>query len=163
LNHTDEDFSRYHACVMFLQNSEKSETPRTDVRKRQKEVLFDSGGHRVYTFLRNNHVSEQWKRFTKGCTTAGVFFRELFLWKLIYGPKPESFRERRAPMKAVVNGKQEALPEKMTVSDLLEEKKMRRNRIAVEINRNIVPRADYDRTVIHDGDVIEVVSFMGGG
>ncbi|MGI6116899.1 MAG: sulfur carrier protein ThiS [Bilifractor sp.] len=66
-------------------------------------------------------------------------------------------------MKAVVNGKQEALPEKMTVSDLLEEKKMRRNRIAVEINRNIVPRADYDRTVIHDGDVIEVVSFMGGG
>lgn len=36
-------------------------------------------------------------------------------------------------------------------------------RIAVEINQEIVPRKDYADTILHDGDVIEVVSFVGGG
>ena len=36
-------------------------------------------------------------------------------------------------------------------------------RIAVERNGNIVPKAQYDSTVLVDGDVIEVVSFVGGG
>lgn len=36
-------------------------------------------------------------------------------------------------------------------------------RIAVERNNDIVPKAQYDTTVLCDGDVIEVVSFVGGG
>lgn len=36
-------------------------------------------------------------------------------------------------------------------------------RIAVEKNGDIVPKARYAETVLADGDVIEVVSFVGGG
>lgn len=36
-------------------------------------------------------------------------------------------------------------------------------RIAVERNGDIVPRAQYDNVVLKDGDVLEVVSFVGGG
>jgi thiamine biosynthesis protein ThiS len=38
-----------------------------------------------------------------------------------------------------------------------------RSRIAVERNREIVPRALYDTTPVAKGDVIEVVSLVGGG
>ena len=36
-------------------------------------------------------------------------------------------------------------------------------RIAVEKNGEIVPKASYDSTVLKDGDILEVVSFVGGG
>lgn len=36
-------------------------------------------------------------------------------------------------------------------------------RIAVERNGNIVPKAQYDETVLQDGDSLEIVSFVGGG
>lgn len=36
-------------------------------------------------------------------------------------------------------------------------------RIAVEINRNIVPKASYEQTILQDGDTVEIVQFVGGG
>lgn len=36
-------------------------------------------------------------------------------------------------------------------------------RIAVERNGEIIPKAKYNETVLLDGDVIEIVSFVGGG
>ncbi|MCC8121475.1 MAG: sulfur carrier protein ThiS [Oscillospiraceae bacterium] len=36
-------------------------------------------------------------------------------------------------------------------------------RIAVARNGEIVPKAQYDRVIMEDGDVVEVVSFVGGG
>lgn len=36
-------------------------------------------------------------------------------------------------------------------------------RVVVEINENIVPRGKYADTVLHDGDQVEIVCFMGGG
>lgn len=36
-------------------------------------------------------------------------------------------------------------------------------RIAVERNGEIVPKAQYDKTVLADGDSVEVVRFVGGG
>ena len=38
-----------------------------------------------------------------------------------------------------------------------------RNRIAVEVNFDIVPKSAYASTVLKDGDSVEVVSFVGGG
>lgn len=35
--------------------------------------------------------------------------------------------------------------------------------VAVEYNAGILPKADYERTVLADGDVVEIVCFMGGG
>ncbi|MDD6214104.1 MAG: sulfur carrier protein ThiS [Firmicutes bacterium] len=36
-------------------------------------------------------------------------------------------------------------------------------RIAVECNGDIVPKAQYEETFLKDGDIVEVVSFVGGG
>ena len=36
-------------------------------------------------------------------------------------------------------------------------------RVAVEINGNIVPKAQYADTILNDGDRVEIVSFVGGG
>lgn len=36
-------------------------------------------------------------------------------------------------------------------------------RVALELNGNILPKANYDKTILNDGDSLEVVSFVGGG
>ena len=50
-----------------------------------------------------------------------------------------------------------------TVSEYLATTSYDPKRIAVECNGNIVPKAQYDETVLKDGDCVEVVSFVGGG
>ncbi len=40
---------------------------------------------------------------------------------------------------------------------------MRERRVAVEINREIVPKASYAETVIKPGDQVEIINFVGGG
>lgn len=53
--------------------------------------------------------------------------------------------------------------EGMCITDYLVSKKYDLERVAVEVNGEIVPRAGYGKTVFADGDVAEVVSFVGGG
>lgn len=60
-----------------------------------------------------------------------------------------------------VNGKETKNCKNLSV--LLENSGFRRDRIAVEINGEIIKKSDYDKTVLNDGDKIEVVSFVGGG
>lgn len=50
-----------------------------------------------------------------------------------------------------------------TVSEYLGTSNYDTKRIVVEINENIVPKAQYEKTVLYDGDIVEVVSFVGGG
>ena len=50
-----------------------------------------------------------------------------------------------------------------TVAAYLETTDYNRSRIAVERNGEIVPKSEYDSTLLNDGDVVEVVSFVGGG
>ena len=50
-----------------------------------------------------------------------------------------------------------------TVAEYIATTKYNLKRIAVEINGNIVPKAQYDETVLQDGDNVEIVSFVGGG
>ncbi|MDD6647172.1 MAG: sulfur carrier protein ThiS [Lentihominibacter sp.] len=51
----------------------------------------------------------------------------------------------------------------ITVSAYLDGTDYDRRRIAIERNGQILPKARYDETVLEDGDIIEVVSFVGGG
>ncbi len=51
----------------------------------------------------------------------------------------------------------------MTVAQLVEQEGFDRVRVAVECNEAIVPKADYDSTVLNDGDSVEIVGFVGGG
>ena len=51
----------------------------------------------------------------------------------------------------------------MTLAEYLETGNYKPTQIAVERNGEIVPKASYADNVLADGDVIEVVSFVGGG
>ncbi|MCR5110047.1 MAG: sulfur carrier protein ThiS [Ruminococcus sp.] len=50
-----------------------------------------------------------------------------------------------------------------TVAELLEKLDTSSQRVAVEVNGEIVPRATYGEAVLKDGDSVEVVRFVGGG
>lgn len=50
-----------------------------------------------------------------------------------------------------------------TIAEYLSETSYDPKRIAVERNGKIVPKAQYEETVLESGDTIEVVSFVGGG
>ena len=62
-----------------------------------------------------------------------------------------------------LNGDPYPLDGEMPLTVLLEQLKMRRGRVAVEINREIVPKADYDATIVRPGDHVEIINFVGGG
>ena len=53
--------------------------------------------------------------------------------------------------------------EEITLSSYLEENKINPQRIAVELNGEILPKSQYDNTVLKDGDIVEIVNFVGGG
>ena len=50
-----------------------------------------------------------------------------------------------------------------TVTEYLAESGYDLKRVAVELNGDILPKVQYESTLLHDGDSIEVVSFVGGG
>lgn len=51
----------------------------------------------------------------------------------------------------------------VTLADYLAGTSYDPKRIAVERNEEIVPKAAYGQTVLEDGDVVEIVNFVGGG
>lgn len=66
-------------------------------------------------------------------------------------------------MEAIVNGERRVLRDGTTLSDLLTELRLGGRRVAVEVNRDIVPAADYGQRRIAEGDHVEIVQFVGGG
>ena len=63
----------------------------------------------------------------------------------------------------ILNGDAYPLGADTPLVALLERLKMRRGRVAVEINREIVPKANYDATIVRAGDQVEIINFVGGG
>lgn len=62
-----------------------------------------------------------------------------------------------------MNDESRALPDGATVADLVTTLGLGPRRIAVEVNRAVVPRAAYPSTMLRDGDTVEVIHFVGGG
>ncbi len=62
-----------------------------------------------------------------------------------------------------LNGDPYPLDADTALTALLERLNMRRGRVAVEINREIVPKARYDETMVRVGDHVEIINFVGGG
>lgn len=50
-----------------------------------------------------------------------------------------------------------------TVSEILADMEINSQHVAVELNEMIVPKAEYSKTALKDGDTVEVVRFVGGG
>ena len=66
-------------------------------------------------------------------------------------------------MRVTLNGEPRDLRDGLTVGELVHTLGLRTRRIAVEINLDILPRDDYDGRALCDGDVVEIVHFIGGG
>ncbi len=62
-----------------------------------------------------------------------------------------------------INGKNTPESSGMTLSEYLEKSGYSPERVAIEVNYNIIPKSEYDIYVISEDDEIEIVSFMGGG
>ena len=66
-------------------------------------------------------------------------------------------------MQITLNGRSETLDSAMTLGRLLTQLKLEPVRVAVEINEDLIPRRTFAKTVLREGDRIEVVTLVGGG
>jgi sulfur carrier protein len=66
-------------------------------------------------------------------------------------------------MRAIVNGEPMELPEDLTVSALLAVLGVRAERVAVEKNGAVVKKARHAEERVEPDDVLEIVTFVGGG
>jgi sulfur carrier protein len=66
-------------------------------------------------------------------------------------------------MRLIINGKDQTFDESLTLAQLIEQLGMKGDRVAVELNREIVPRAQWPEMQLNDGDQMEIVHFVGGG
>lgn len=62
-----------------------------------------------------------------------------------------------------INGEPHSFEGALTLAALIERLGMKSDRVAVELNRSIVPRERWPQTQIAEGDRLEVVHFVGGG
>jgi sulfur carrier protein len=62
-----------------------------------------------------------------------------------------------------INGDSREVPDGLTVSTLLNFLEMRNDRVAIEHNLKILPRAMWNETKIQPNDNFEIVHFVGGG
>lgn len=65
-------------------------------------------------------------------------------------------------MKITINGQEQTFGP-TTLALLIEHLGMKQDRVAVELNRDIVPRAKWAETNLAEGDRLEIVHFVGGG
>ena len=66
-------------------------------------------------------------------------------------------------MRVELNGESKELAEGSTLLSLIEQLSLAPERVAVELNRDVVRRADWPATQLSDGDRVEIVHFVGGG
>jgi sulfur carrier protein len=66
-------------------------------------------------------------------------------------------------VQVIVNGEQRLVPEGETLFGLLKLLEIAPERVAVELDRKIVKRGQWEETLLRDGAQLEVVQFVGGG
>jgi thiamine biosynthesis protein ThiS len=66
-------------------------------------------------------------------------------------------------MKIQLNGEARDIPDNSSAQDLIDLLGLGDKRLAMEANREIVPRTTYAQHVLHEGDEIEIVQAIGGG
>ena len=66
-------------------------------------------------------------------------------------------------MKLILNGSEREFPHALSLADLVEQLGMTANRVAAELNREIISRDQWSSTKLREGDRLELVHFVGGG
>lgn len=63
----------------------------------------------------------------------------------------------------IINGEPRTVKDVSSITDLLVQFKLEQKILVIELNREIIERTDYEKTLLHEGDRIEIVHFVGGG
>jgi thiamine biosynthesis protein ThiS len=63
----------------------------------------------------------------------------------------------------VLNGSEASTDEGCAITQLVRSLGLKPDRLAVELNSRIIRRADWDSTILAEGDHVEIVHFVGGG
>jgi sulfur carrier protein len=66
-------------------------------------------------------------------------------------------------VRITINGEQKQIPDSVTIAGLLEFLNIQHQRVAVELNLDIVKKDRYGTTTVKEDDSLEIVSFMSGG
>ncbi len=66
-------------------------------------------------------------------------------------------------MKIIINGITKEIPNEVNIIELLESFSLPKEHIAIELNKQVVRKKDWENIIITDADQIEVIHFVGGG
>jgi thiamine biosynthesis protein ThiS len=66
-------------------------------------------------------------------------------------------------MRLQINGESRDFNSPLTLDSLIEQLSMKPDRVAVELNHELVPREQWSVTSLSEGDRLEIVHFVGGG
>lgn len=66
-------------------------------------------------------------------------------------------------MQIIINGEARQIDEHSSVQSVLEQMQLQGKRIAVEVNREIIPRARHAEYQLAEGDSVEIIHAVGGG
>lgn len=66
-------------------------------------------------------------------------------------------------IRILLNGETRDIPAGFSAFDLISSLDLTDKRLALEVNREIVPRSQYQQTALHAGDTVEIVHAIGGG
>lgn len=66
-------------------------------------------------------------------------------------------------MNLTINGEQYSFETPITVKQLVDKLELDIEKIAIECNLEVVPFAEFEQTILSDGDKLEIIHFIGGG
>ena len=66
-------------------------------------------------------------------------------------------------MRVLVNGETKEIPNEVNLSELLKNLSLPSERIAIELNKEVVRKKDWENAKVADADKIEIIHFVGGG
>ncbi|HEY2931057.1 MAG TPA: sulfur carrier protein ThiS [Acidobacteriota bacterium] len=66
-------------------------------------------------------------------------------------------------MQVTINGETTSVPDSVSIAELVGILDLKKERVAVELNRGIVSRKEWEEVLLKSGDKVEIVHFVGGG
>ena len=66
-------------------------------------------------------------------------------------------------MRIFINGETKDLAEEINLTELLKHFSLSSERIAIELNKEVIRKKDWENIKVNDGDKLEVIHFVGGG
>ena len=79
------------------------------------------------------------------------------------GNKNSSKRSNDSNILIIINGDEKFIPEDISILGLLDIYKINKDRVVIELNKNIVSKSDYKKIILRNKDLLEIVTFVGGG